>query len=68
MVDYTNFDEAVLRHLHEIAQAKRALLQVALDIADYAPAQATLIINTIKGLTRSADKLLGDTIVEGPHQ
>ena len=64
MVDYSRLDEAVIQHLQEIARVKRALLEVAFVISDEHPAQASLLVRTVKGLTKSADRLLGDTLVD----
>ena len=55
--------DTVLEHLREIAAAKRGLLQVAVAIAEDFPSEAHTLLSMIHGLTRSADKLLGDTVV-----
>lgn len=56
-------ESAILAHLHNIALTKRALLEVAINIADEYPTESRLLLSTITGLTRSADTLLGDTNV-----
>jgi hypothetical protein len=56
-----DLDSAVILHLQEIAIAKRALLQIALTINSDYPSEATVLVRACKSLTRSADKLLGDT-------
>ena len=53
-------------HLREVAHVKRALLEVARDVSDDYPTQAHLLVATIRQLTRSADKLLGDTTMGPP--
>lgn len=54
-----------MEHLREVAAAKRGMLDIALEIqADY-PTQAHTLLGMIRGLTRSADRLLGDTVVTG---
>jgi len=55
--------ETILRHLVEVAAAKRALLEVAEVVRSDYPVQASLLLITIRSLTRSADRLLGDTAV-----
>lgn len=66
MVERADIEDAVLQHLHEVAHMKRGMLEVATAIqADY-PTQARLILVMIRQLTRSADRLLGDTVVDGP--
>lgn len=55
--------DAILAHLYEIAAAKRALLEIAMAIHDYFPAQAAVLMTMVRSLTTSADKLLGDTAV-----
>ncbi len=64
-MDLTNIEDAVLEHLQEVAHVKRALLQVAKTIANDYPTEAHVTLTTIRSLTRSADKLLGDTVT-GP--
>ncbi len=56
----------MLAHLREVAHVKRALLLVARDVADDYPTQAHLLVATMRQLTRSADKLLGDTTTMEP--
>lgn len=58
-------DAQILDHLQEIANSKRALLQIGADIAVGHPGHAHTILNVCRALTRSADKLLGDTVVTG---
>ena len=58
-------DTEVLEHLQEVANAKRALLKIGADIADENPVHANTILIICRALTRSADKLLGDTVVTG---
>ena len=57
--------DTVLEHLREVAAAKQAMLEIALAISDTYPTQAHTLLGMIRGLTRSADKLLGDTTVTG---
>ena len=57
--------DTVLGHLREVAAAKRAMLEVALNIQDSYPTQAYTLLGVIRGLTQSADRLLGDTVVGG---
>ena len=59
----SDLDSAVILHLQEIAVAKKALLQTAMTISDSYPAEATVLVRVCRGLTRSADRLLGDTSV-----
>lgn len=66
MVDLTHVEDAILLHLHEVAHTKRALLEVATKIQGDYPTDAHLLLTTIRTLTRSADKLLGDTVVDVP--
>jgi len=63
-MDLDNLDDRILDHLRAVAHTKRALLQVAVDITDEFPTQAGVLVSIITSLTRSADKLLGDTVVE----
>ena len=56
-------EDSILAHIHVIAHSKRAMLQVALEISDEYPSQAAILVTAISALTRSADKLLGDTNV-----
>lgn len=63
-MDHENLDDRILDHLRIIAHTKRALLQVAVDISDEYPTQAGTLIAIITSITRSADKLLGDTNVD----
>ena len=55
--------DTVLTHLRRISDTKRGMLEVALAIADEFPAQAHTLLAMIKALTKSADTLLGDTVV-----
>ena len=57
--------ETVLAHLRVIQASKRAMLQVAVAVEAEHPDQAHLLLRTIRGMTRSADSLLGDTMVAG---
>lgn len=65
-MDEANLESAILEHLHTVAHSKRALLQVAVEIAKDYPVQASTLVSIIRALTRSADMLLGDTAVGGP--
>lgn len=65
-MDRERLDDAILAHLYTIARAKQALLEVARSIRDEHPTEANLLLRTIRELTVSADKLLGDTAVTGP--
>ncbi len=55
--------DAVLAHLQEVARAKRVAIEVAVAIAQEYPLEAADLVRSVKVLTRSADKLLGDTNV-----
>jgi hypothetical protein len=56
-------EDAILDHLRQVALVKRALLQVANAIVGDSPNEAALILRSLTHLTKSADNLLGDTIV-----
>lgn len=56
-------EDAILEHLHEVAVIKRALLQVASTISPDFPSEAGVTLHCLAALTKSADKLLGDTVV-----
>jgi len=60
-MEHEGLDDRILDHLRTIAHTKRALLQIAVDVADDYPTQANTLIYVIASLTRSADMLLGDT-------
>lgn len=62
-MDREHLEDAILEHLRNVALTKRAILEVAMTIADDYPTQGRLLLATISALTRSADKLLGDTNV-----
>lgn len=64
MLSKEEYDEAIVKHLREVAHAKRAMLQIVLDIAEDYPSQAVVLVRIVKDLTRSANKLLGDTAVD----
>lgn len=66
MVDRVEIEDAVLLHLHEVAHLKRGMLEVATTIQGDYPTQASLLLVMIRQLTKSADRLLGDTVVDGP--
>lgn len=66
MVERVDIEDAVLRHLHEVAHLKRGMLEVATAIQPDYPTQASLVLVMIRQLTKSADRLLGDTVVDGP--
>lgn len=67
-MDHDNIEDRILAHLRTVAHTKRALLQTAVEIADDYPARAGLLLTIIQSLTRSADKLLGDTSVLGEDE
>lgn len=56
-------ENAILEHLHSVSLVKRAILSAVKDIKDEYPVQAVLLLDAAKELTRSADRLLGDTLV-----
>lgn len=56
-------EDTILDHLREVSYAKRAMFSVAVDIHEDYPSQAHTLLSAVKGLTASANKLLGDTAV-----
>ena len=62
-MDENYLEDRVIEHLQEIGHAKRAILQVAVKISHDFPTDAELLLSVILGITRTADKLLGDTQV-----
>lgn len=63
-MDPQQLADSILLHLQEVTMVKKAILQVAFEIADEYPAQASVLVRAVRGMTTSADKLLGDTMVE----
>jgi hypothetical protein len=61
-----DLEDSIYEHLKTVALSKRAILQIAQRIANDYPTDAALLVRVITELTRSADKLLGDTSVLGP--
>jgi hypothetical protein len=60
--DRERVETAVIEHLQEIAHAKRAILQIARKIVYDYEADADTLLRVVVVLTRSADRLLGDTM------
>ena len=61
-----DIQDAILEHLREVAVVKRAMLQTAVAISDEFPTQGAVLLRAIKAITKSADRLLGDTAVTEP--
>lgn len=61
-----DLEDSIFDHLKTVAMSKRAMLQIANRIANDYPIEGALLLRVITELTRSADRLLGDTSVLGP--
>lgn len=59
MADYVQVDkQALLQHLKDLAETKRALLTVGAELLETDPAFAAVILNSCRAFTTSSRRLL----------